>query len=110
VAVLRRWQGAHDCVHGRRKCPDDGLERKHVGFAPQVAGHYIENTGDTDLVTLEIFKADRFMDVSVSDWLRRLPPKMVASYLTLTQAEIKKILAGKREIIAGEPLDGRTGR
>lgn len=28
-----------------------------VGYVPAMAGHYIENTGDTDLVVLEMFKA-----------------------------------------------------
>jgi oxalate decarboxylase len=28
-----------------------------VGFVPRVAGHYIENTSDRDLVFLEMFKA-----------------------------------------------------
>jgi oxalate decarboxylase len=27
-----------------------------VGFVPANAGHYVENTGDTDLVFLEMFK------------------------------------------------------
>jgi len=42
-----------------------------VGFVPAVSGHYIENTGDTDLVFLEMFAADEFQDVSLNNWLRR---------------------------------------
>jgi oxalate decarboxylase len=45
-----------------------------VGFVPRVANHYIENTGDTDLVFLEMFKADRYVDISMNNWLRRLLP------------------------------------
>jgi oxalate decarboxylase len=72
-----------------------------VGFVPAVAGHYIENTGDTDLVFLEIFKADRFQDFSLNNWLRRLPPQMVTDHLNLDSAAIKKIPAEKLEVIAG---------
>lgn len=72
-----------------------------VGFVPAVAGHYIENTGDTDLVFLEIFKADRFLDFSLNNWLRRLPPQMVTSHLNLSEAEIKRIPVEKQEVIAG---------
>jgi oxalate decarboxylase len=72
-----------------------------VGFVPAVAGHYIENTGDTDLVFLEIFKADRFLDFSLNNWLRRLPPQMVTSHLNLSDEEIKKIPVEKQEVIAG---------
>jgi oxalate decarboxylase len=43
-----------------------------VGFVPANAGHYIENTGDTDLVALEMFAAHEFQDVSFRDWLSSL--------------------------------------
>jgi oxalate decarboxylase len=33
-----------------------------VGFVPRVAGHYIENTGNADLVFLEMFKASEYMN------------------------------------------------
>ena len=72
-----------------------------VGFVPKVAGHYFENTGDTDLITLEMFKADQFMDVSLNNWMRRLPPEMVSAHLNLDRAEINTIPAQKLEIIAG---------
>jgi oxalate decarboxylase len=72
-----------------------------VGFVPPVAGHYIENTGDTDLVFLEMFKADEFLDVSLNNWIRRLPPQMVTEHLNLDEATIKKIPAEKQEVIAG---------
>jgi oxalate decarboxylase len=71
-----------------------------VGFVPKVAGHYFENTGDTDLISLEMFKADQFMDVSLNNWLRRLPPETVTSHLNLDRAEISRIPAEKLEIIA----------
>ena len=37
-----------------------------VGFVPAMAGHYIQNTGDTDLVTLEMFKAKEVLDFSLT--------------------------------------------
>jgi oxalate decarboxylase len=72
-----------------------------VGFVPAVAGHCIENTGDTDLVFLEIFKAARFQDFSLNNWLRRLPPQMVTSHLNLNDAEIKRIPVEKQAVLAG---------
>jgi oxalate decarboxylase len=44
-----------------------------VGFVPAVAGHYIENTGTEDIVFLEMFKSDLFSDISLNQWIRRLP-------------------------------------
>ena len=70
-----------------------------VGYVPAVAGHYIENTGNTDLVFLEMSKASEFVDSSLNNWIRRLPPEMVASHMNLDEDEIKKILAEKQSLI-----------
>jgi oxalate decarboxylase len=72
-----------------------------VGFVPAVAGHYIENTGDTDVVFLEMFKTSEFQDFSLNNWLRRLPPEMVTSHLNLPKEAIDKIPVEKQEVIAG---------
>jgi oxalate decarboxylase len=68
-----------------------------VGFVPAMAGHYIENTGDTDLVTLEMFKAKEVLDFSLNNWLRHLPPEMVTSHLGLDKTAIQTIPAEKLE-------------
>jgi len=70
-----------------------------VGYVPAVAGHYIENTGDTDLVVLEMFKAHQFEDVSLNNWLRHLPPEMVTSHLRIDSALIASIPAAKKELL-----------
>jgi oxalate decarboxylase len=72
-----------------------------VGFVPAVAGHYIENTGNTDLVFLEMFKAPRFMDISLNNWIGRMPPEMAMAHLNLDRVALKKIPSEKQEIIAG---------
>ncbi|HZL67927.1 MAG TPA: cupin domain-containing protein [Candidatus Limnocylindrales bacterium] len=70
-----------------------------VGYVPAVAGHYIENTGNTDLVFLEMSKASEFVDSSLNNWIRRLPPEMVASHMNLDEDEIKKIPVEKQSLI-----------
>jgi oxalate decarboxylase len=72
-----------------------------VGFVPRVATHYIENTGKTDLVFLEMFKADQFVDVSVNNWIRRLPPEAVTAHMNIDQDLIAKIPSEKELVIAG---------
>jgi oxalate decarboxylase len=72
-----------------------------VGYVPPVAGHYIENTGDTDLVFLEMFKADQYLDFSMNNWIRRLPPEMVTAHLNIDAATIRKIPVDKQVVIAG---------
>jgi oxalate decarboxylase len=59
----------------------------------------VENTGDTDLVFLEMFKAGEFQDVSLNNWLRRLPQLMVREHLHLDAASIARIPKEKQEIL-----------
>jgi oxalate decarboxylase/phosphoglucose isomerase-like protein (cupin superfamily) len=63
-----------------------------VGFVPANAGHYVENTGDTDLVFLELFKASEVVDFSLNQWIRRVPPEMVYSHLKLDKIRSKPFL------------------
>jgi oxalate decarboxylase len=62
-----------------------------VGFVPAVAGHYVENLGNEDLVFLELFKTSVYADFSLNQWIRRLPPLMAREHLKLETAEIEKI-------------------
>lgn len=64
-----------------------------VGFVPRIAGHYIENTGDTDLKVLEVFAKGDFQETSLNNWIRRLPPQMVTAHLNLDADSIRKISA-----------------
>ncbi len=62
-----------------------------VGYVPSNAPHYIENTGDTDAVFLEILGTDVFEDVSLNQWLRRVPAEMVQAHLGFDKATLAKI-------------------
>src|SRR5437870_2254837 len=58
-----------------------------VGYVQKTLLHYIENTGDTDLVFLEMFgKVDRFQDLSFSEWLAHTPPEAVMAHLHIDRA------------------------
>jgi oxalate decarboxylase len=70
-----------------------------VGFVPSNAAHYVENTGDEDLVFLEMFSSDEFMDVSLNQWLRRLPAGMVKDHLNFDKAILDRIPAEKRVVL-----------
>jgi oxalate decarboxylase len=85
-------------AHGARTMD---FHTNDVGLVPMTAGHYVQNTGNTDLVFLEMFKANQFMDFSLNNWLRHLPPEMVTSDLNLDENEIKAIPAEKLGIISG---------
>jgi len=84
---------------GRARTMD--FNANDVGLVPRVAGHYIENTGDTDATFLEMFKADQFIDISLNNWLRRVPPEAVSAHLNLDQELIAKIPPEKELVIPG---------
>jgi oxalate decarboxylase len=52
-----------------------------VGYVPFAFGHYVQNTGNTSLWFLEMFKSDRFADVSLNQWMALTPRQLVASNL-----------------------------
>ncbi len=70
-----------------------------VGYVPSNAPHYLENTGDTDLVVLEVFAAEEFMDVSLNQWLRRVPSEMLKAHLNIDKEMAMKIPAEKLELV-----------
>jgi oxalate decarboxylase len=71
-----------------------------VGYVPPVAGHVIENTGTEDLIFLEMFKNPKYADISLNQWVRRLPEQMIKEHLYLDSQEIKQIPAEKELVRA----------
>jgi len=64
-----------------------------VGYVPFAMGHYVENTGDEPLVFLEMFRSDRFADMSLNQWMALTPPDLVRAHLNLdddTMAALRK--------------------
>jgi len=59
------------------------FEAGDVGYIPKTLPHYIENTGNTDLVFLEMFKTDTFMELSLNGWLKTLPPELTAQTIDI---------------------------
>lgn len=50
-----------------------------VGYVPFALGHYVQNTGAETLWFMEMFKSDRFQDVSLNQWMALTPQELVAS-------------------------------
>lgn len=59
------------------------FEPGDVGYIPKTLPHYIENTGNEDLVFLETFKTDTFMELSLNGWLKTLPPELTAQTIDM---------------------------
>ena len=70
-----------------------------IGYVKKALGHYLENTGGTDLVYMEVFRADRFEEISLSDWLAHSPLEMVAETLNLDPSVIKQFPKNRPDIM-----------
>ncbi|THH19234.1 hypothetical protein EW146_g1882 [Bondarzewia mesenterica] len=70
-----------------------------VGYVPASFGHYVENIGNTTLHYLEIFKTDRFSDVSLSQWLALTPPELVKAHLGLSDETIATLKKTKQTVV-----------
>jgi oxalate decarboxylase len=65
-----------------------------VGYVPTSMPHYVENTGSETLTFLELFRAPRFEDVSLTQWMALTPPEMVQATLNLDA----RMLAGLSKV------------
>jgi oxalate decarboxylase len=70
-----------------------------VGLVPKTLGHYVENTGAEDLIFLEMFKASRFVDLSLSDWISHAPPELVKGHLGISAEVLRKIPRDKAVVM-----------
>ncbi|RAR41369.1 oxalate decarboxylase family bicupin [Paenibacillus sp. MDMC362] len=52
-----------------------------VGYVPLAFGHYIQNTGAETLWFLEMFRSDRFEDISLNQWMALTPRDLVQDNL-----------------------------
>jgi oxalate decarboxylase len=63
-------------------------------------GHYIENTGTDTLRFLEMFRSDRFADVSLDQWLALTPPDLVRDHLPIDAQTIAAFSKRKQIVVA----------
>ncbi|KAL4959785.1 putative oxalate decarboxylase [Aspergillus stella-maris] len=76
-----------------------------VGYFPQSHSHYVENTGDEDLVFLEVLQADHFSDIALGQWLGSTDKQIVGDTLSLSQATLNKLKPEKQFVVAA-PSNG----
>jgi oxalate decarboxylase len=70
-----------------------------IGYVKKALGHYVENIGNTDLVYMEVFRADRFEEVTLSDWLAHSPMDMVAETLNLDPSVVAQFPKNRPDIV-----------
>ena len=70
-----------------------------VGYVPFAMGHYVENTADEPLRFLEMFRSDRFADVSLNRWMALTPPALVREHLHLDTAMMRALRADEHPVV-----------
>jgi oxalate decarboxylase len=70
-----------------------------VGYVPFAMGHDVENTGDTTLRFLEMFRSDRFAEVSLNRWLALLPEALVRRHLRADDRLIRALSSETRPVV-----------
>jgi oxalate decarboxylase len=68
-----------------------------VGVVPISNPHYVENTGDTDLVFLELFKSEHYQDISLAEWMAHTPHQLMDQHLGVGMSMLEKI--AKQEMV-----------
>ncbi len=61
-----------------------------IGYVKRGAGHYIENTGTSDLVMVAVFRTAEYQEISLSDWLAHTPLELVAQHLNIDPSVLAK--------------------
>jgi len=72
-----------------------------VGYVTDTSAHYLENTGNTTLVYMEVLQAPRYIDISAAQWLGLTPSQVVRETLNLPQSFIDTLPKTKRYIVPG---------
>jgi oxalate decarboxylase len=72
-----------------------------VGYIDISMPHYIENTGDEDLVFVEVFPTPFYEDISLAEWLAHTPSRLVDEHIQVGEDFLSKI-AKKEMVISPE--------
>jgi oxalate decarboxylase len=67
------------------------FEEGDVGYIPISNPHYIENTGDSDLVFIEMFKSSEYQDISLAESMTHTPHLLMNQHLGVTMSMLESI-------------------
>jgi len=82
---------------GRARTMD--FEEGDVGYIDKSVPHYIENTGDSDLVFVEVFPTPIYEDISLNEWLAHTPSRLVDQHLGVGEEMLAKVSKSESVIL-----------
>lgn len=74
------------------------FQQGDVGYIQVSRPHYIENTGNEDLLFLEVFPIGTYQDISATEWLAHTPLRLVDEHLR-TGEEFLRNLPKKESVV-----------
>ncbi len=74
-----------------------------VGYVPNVAGHYVQNTGTEPLIFVEVFPKPDYSDISLNKWLATTPVQVVAEHLNLSEELVEKLPQEAQPVVWYDP-------
>jgi oxalate decarboxylase len=92
-------QGRMTVFAGNGKARTFDYRAGDVGYVPFGFGHYIQNTGNQTLWYLEIFKSDRFADLSLNQWMALTPRELVGDNLHVGPELLDALRKEKRPVV-----------
>lgn len=101
---MRRGEG-QSCSHRTKRSACGAAFRTKdfhagdVGYVPRSMGHYIENTGTSDLVFLEVFRSSYYSSISFSQWLSHSPPELVKAHFNFSDATLSAFSKNKQTVV-----------
>ncbi|MEK3786145.1 oxalate decarboxylase family bicupin [Paenibacillus sp. FSL K6-1230] len=75
-----------------------------VGYVPVAMGHYVQNTGTDTLWFLEIFRSDRFEDISLNQWMALTPKQLVQDNVHASPELMDALRKEKWPVVKYPPL------
>lgn len=73
-----------------------------VALTDSFPSHYIENVGTEDLIWIEIYKAEKVADISLTQWLALTPSDIVANVLNVPIEFAKDLKKEKQVLLSSE--------
>ena len=73
-------------------------------WCARASATHVENTGSEVLQFLELFRTDRYEEVSLAEWFGHLPPELVMQHLNLTREDLENF---RGIVAASSRSDGR---
>jgi oxalate decarboxylase len=70
-----------------------------IGVVRRNQGHYIQNTGATELQFVAVFKTAAYQEIALGDWLANTPPGLIAQHLNSDPTILQKFAGGSPGLV-----------